>query len=284
MAVIITKRKLFILIGISFLFIITYTLDSDSVIRTETDHLLKDLNEHDILNSDMIPHAFHFDNEEYISPPCTIVNPLTNQFFDLRPLGSLGAEGETQSWNAKGFDYGRNFSLGVCSTPLRQLTNLNLNDFESINNKSAIGAFYSRKDGSKVSIGQVSTDLKFRGKKLIVEYENGDICHELFDKNGNSLKKTTLISFTCDREMMSKAKAIYVGSFNDCSYHFEIRTIHACATSNEESDDAVWIIFIFISLAALVVYYGAHHLYKLIKLHYERSVRPDLEAGPVKRG
>lgn len=208
-----------------------------------------------------------------LHPPCTITNSYTNQFFDLRPLGGLGFEGDAQAWNAKGFDYGRNFSIGVCFTPLRQLSSLTRLDFRDSLNKTNVGAYYTSQEGKKVSIGQVSTDLKFRGRKLVLEYENGDICPDLMNSKGESLRKSTLLSFTCDREIMKKARVNYLGSFNNCSYHFEVRTIHACATSTDVDDDEVLWIFVGVFLAALVVYFGANKIYAIIKTHYDSQLK-----------
>lgn len=207
--------------------------------------------------------------------PCTIVNEHTNQFFDLRPLGGLGLEGEVQAWNAKGFDYGRNFSIGVCFTPLRQLNSLSQVDFKETRNRTNVGAYYTKPEGNKVSIGQVSTDLRFRGKKLVLEYNNGDICPNLQNAQGEPLRKSTLLSFTCDREIMKKARVNYLGSFNNCSYHFEVRTIHACATANDASDDAVWLIFAGVFLAAVLVYLCANTVYAVLQRHYEAQIKHD---------
>ncbi|OBA18623.1 uncharacterized protein OGAPODRAFT_11155 [Ogataea polymorpha] len=157
-----------------------------------------------------------------ISPePCTVINPLTNQFFDLRPLGALGNDGLVQAWNARGYDYGRNFSIGICSTPLKQPQSLPESDFEGVTNKSEVGGYYTDTTGHKKSIGQISTTPKFRGRKLVLEYTDGSVCEGF--KNDGSLKKSTILSFVCDREIMTKASISYVGSLHDCSYFFEGR-------------------------------------------------------------
>lgn len=212
------------------------------------------------------------EQEEEIIEPCTIINPLTNQFYDLRELSSIGIDNEIQAWNAKGFDYGRNFSIGICSTPLRQLKALTDYDFIDTNNKSMVGGYYTNPEGNKVSIGKVSTDLKFRGLNLVLEYNDGDKC-----ENSPNLFKSTLLTFKCDREMMSKARVSYLGSMNNCSYFFEVRTVHACATANEQNDNAVWGIFLMILLSAIGVYFFAGIMYSIIKRHYERSMRKNHE-------
>ncbi|GMF07767.1 unnamed protein product [[Candida] boidinii] len=185
--------------------------------------------------------------------PCTVVNPLSNSFFDLRSLGSLGQEGKRQAWNAKGFDYGRNFSLGICSTPLKNVNNLTELDFSDISNKTEVGGYYTDEDGNKVSIGQVSISPKFRGRKLVLEYLDGSFCKKT--SGGETIRKSTILSFTCDREIMSKAQISYVGSLNDCSYFFEVRTIHACASAKKEDDLSLIWVFLLIFLAALCVFF-----------------------------
>lgn len=206
---------------------------------------------------------------EEIIQPCTITNPLTNQFYDLRDLSSINSE-EIQAWNAKGFDYGHNFSIGICSTPIRQLNNLTPLDFVDSANKSNIAGYYTNESGNKVSIGSISTDLKFRGMNLVLEYTNGDKC-----ESSNELFKSTLLTFKCDREMMSKARVNYLGSMDNCSYFFEVRTVHACATSNEKDETAIWGIFLSIVFSAIGVYLFAGIIYKIIKRHYENSIKKE---------
>lgn len=238
---------------------------SDDIIN-EITHL-KETKLEDITTS--LVSAVTPEEEETILDPCTIINPLTNQFFDLRPLSSLNNNNEIQAWNAKGFDYGRNFSIGICSTPLRQINALTNLDFVDSQNKSDIAGYYTNSKGHKVSIGSVSsTDLKFRGMNLIMEYSNGDKC-----ENTPDLSKSTLLTFKCDREMMSKARVNYLGSSNNCSYFFEVRTVHACATSYDEDDGDIWIIFLTILLSAVGVYFFAGIMYKIIKNHYEKRVK-----------
>lgn len=207
------------------------------------------------------------EHPEPILEPCTIINPLTNQFYDLRSLSSIGSN-EIQAWNSKGFDSGKNFSIGICSSPLRQVSALTDLDFTDSENKSTIAGYYSTQDGHKVSIGSVSTDLKFRGMNLVLEYTDGDRC-----ENSPNLRKSTLLTFKCDREMMSKARVNYLGAMDNCSYFFEVRTVHACATANEENDTAIWGIFLLIISSAIAVYFFAGIIYKFIKDHYERNLK-----------
>ncbi|KAK6198830.1 uncharacterized protein RJT21DRAFT_122466 [Scheffersomyces amazonensis] len=105
-------------------------------------------------------------------------------------------------------------------------------------------------------MGEFSTTPKFRGKKLTLTYENGAYCNKLMDtETGERLRKSTILTFTCDREMMAKASISYVGSSNDCSYYFEIRSHHACPTVSKANNLAAAWIFVFIVFAAFLVFY-----------------------------
>lgn len=207
-------------------------------------------------------------NDEILDPECTITNHQTGHFFDLRELSNLHMDDTHsipfQAWNAKGFDYGKNFSIGICSSPLRQINALTDLDFPTVANKSNVAGYYTGPHGEKVSIGDANSNLKFRGNQLLLEYENGDLC-----ENGDStqIRKSTLVTFRCDREMMSKARLSYIGSFHNCSYVFELRTIHACPAARDETESNIVSVFFAILLAAIGVYLGANKLYKLTEYY-----------------
>lgn len=69
----------------------------------------------------------------------------------------------------------------------------------------------------------VSTIPRFRGRKLVLAYENGSPC-----PHAPELRKSSLFSLMCDHEAYSKPSVSFVGQFNDCSYFFELRTSKAC--------------------------------------------------------
>jgi cation-dependent mannose-6-phosphate receptor len=62
------------------------------------------------------------------SPPCTAHSTTSGAFYDLRSI-SLGSEEakkttktpRTESWHAKGYDYGANFTLNVCAPVLEEV-------------------------------------------------------------------------------------------------------------------------------------------------------------------
>lgn len=71
----------------------------------------------------------------------------------------------------------------------------------------------------------LSTKPYFRGRKLVIEYTDGSPCPE-----APKLRKSTLMSLMCDRELFQKASISFVGQANECAYFFEVRTASACPT------------------------------------------------------
>lgn len=191
--------------------------------------------------------------------PCTVVNPLNHQFIDLSSL-SVNDEGNPLPWVSKSFDKLRNYTLGICSYPSK-----NTHAFQDLNS-TQVGGYYLQ-NGTYSSIGEFSTVPKFRGKKLVLTYENGSYCDNLIDsKTGQKLRKSSIITFTCDREMMAKASIQFVAEANDCTYFFEVRSHHACPTAPKANNlAAVWI-FLLIVLAAGSVYFSGELLYKHLKV------------------
>ncbi|KAH3678514.1 hypothetical protein WICMUC_001531 [Wickerhamomyces mucosus] len=198
--------------------------------------------------------------------PCSVHHPLTNGFYDLTDLSSINTE-NIVAWSAKGHDYNKNFTLGICSSPLKPNIEVDPNYQSLVKqpslklNSSEVGAFYTDEAGDKFSIGDFSSIPVFRGKKLTLTYENGSYCPNGLDR------KSTLLSFTCDKEILQKAQVSFVGVLHDCDYFFEVRTVHACPTARQDDNRAVIWIFVFILLAALFVYSSGGFLYKRIILN-----------------
>jgi cation-dependent mannose-6-phosphate receptor len=195
--------------------------------------------------------------------PCSSHHPLTNGFYDLSDLSSIGKE-SIVAWSARGYDYNKNFTLGVCSSPLKPGVDVN-NNYQGFGgdkvNSSEVGAVYTDAEGQKFSIGNFNSTPVFRGKKLTLTYTDGSYCPNKIDK------KSTILSFTCDREILQKASVSFVGALHDCDYFFEVRTVHACPTAQKADNLAVIWIFLFILLAALFVYCCGGFLYKRIVLN-----------------
>ncbi|ODQ77935.1 hypothetical protein BABINDRAFT_162988 [Babjeviella inositovora NRRL Y-12698] len=202
---------------------------------------------------------------------CTITNPLTNGFINLRELGALGHDGLVTAWNSKGFDYHHNFTLGICSTPFKQPA-----EVRDVSNSSLVGGYYTNADGTKFSIGEYSAHPKFRGRKLTLTYENGSYCSASKD-----LRKSTILSFVCDREIMAKAQVSFVGQLHDCAYYFEVRTVHACPTFNDEETASVAWVFFLLILVAAGVFFGAGHLYQLIRKNARRMAGTSADWKPT---
>ncbi|EGV65940.1 Cation-independent mannose-6-phosphate receptor CI-MPR [Yamadazyma tenuis] len=194
---------------------------------------------------------------------CTIVNPLSRGFIDLRGLSAGGNEGRPIGWGAKGYDSGVNFTIGICSSPMKKLHDKS--EIQDGMNSSLIGAYYKDpKSGQYVSIGEFNTVPKFRGRKLTLTYDGGSFCN-IRDENGDKIRKSTLITLTCDREMHSKAAVSYIGNSNDCSYMFEMRSHHVCPTAVKgNSTNAFWIFLIIIASAVIGISSG-NILYKQMK-------------------
>lgn len=198
--------------------------------------------------------------------PCTIVNPHSHGFIDLRGLSLLGNEGRALPWTTKGYDYGRNFTLGICSTPFKKSHNGPREMQDDVNSTLVGGYYMDTKSGRYVSLGEFSTTPVVRGRKLTLKYSNGSYCENLVDRStGLPVRRSTMITFTCDRDMLAKASISYVGSFDDCNYMFEVRSHHACPTAAKANNlAAVWI-FLLIFVAAVLVYFSGDFFYRNIR-------------------
>ena len=121
--------------------------------------------------------------------PCTIHSPSTGSYYDLRPLDlslqqqsspSKSKDSRTDSWHAKGYDYPANFTLNICGPVIESLEDVNGIPASRWKN---VSAFYRL--GSKThSIGQMNSELVFRGRSLVLNYTGGSPCPEL-DEDGN---------------------------------------------------------------------------------------------------
>ncbi|CAH02323.1 Mrl1p [Kluyveromyces lactis] len=215
---------------------------------------------------DPVPHDGKGDNgrndDDQEDPFCSVVNPNTGGFIDLSWLSSTPNEEKHDGnkdrnrkeqsktrWLVKGWEYNTNFTLGICSSSVGSELKDQLKD--------TTGAYYVDHANSDklVSIGDFSSTPKFTGKKLTMTYEGGDTCPNGVDK------KSTLINFVCDKEIATKAQISFIGQLHNCSYFFEVRSIHACPISNIGNDiNAVGIfasiiaVFLLIEIARRVVY------------------------------
>lgn len=185
---------------------------------------------------------------------CTITNPLSRLFIDLRPLSAFGNEGKPVPLGVRGYDSGVNFTLGICSTPMKKVHDRI--DIKDELDPMKIGAYY--KDvvtNQYVSIGEFNTQPVFRGKKLTLTYGNGSYCNLVDEKTGEKVRKSTIITLVCDRETQKKASVSYIGNIHDCDYMFEVRSHHVCPTANKDNNlNAFWIFLIIVVAAGGLLY------------------------------
>ncbi|AGO12886.1 AaceriADL369Cp [[Ashbya] aceris (nom. inval.)] len=184
-------------------------------------------------------------------PFCAVRNRSTGSYIDLSPLAS-NASGTPPNWFVRGWQFGANFTLGVCTSPL---------------DEGPVGAYYS--DGGRhVSIGNFATAPRYTGKKLTLTYEGGDLCPNRVDR------KSSLLYFVCDREIPTMAQVSLLGVLHNCSYIFEVRSVHACAAARAASDRSVLGIF----AAILLVFAAVELARRCCAAPLRRRFRPDFPA------
>lgn len=198
---------------------------------------------------------------------CAIMKSTTGAYIDLSQLSSTPNKlrkgqrsrnrkkesGKTR-WLVKGWGYETNFTLGICSSPVTDKE-------ENVLSNVTGGYYVDPKSEELVSIGQFKTTPKYTGKKITLAYENGDMCPNGVDK------KSTLLNFICDKDIPTKAQISFIGSLHDCSYFFEVRSIHACPASLKSNDINVLGIFFGIFFVFFAVEYGRRWFYKKLRVH-----------------
>lgn len=118
--------------------------------------------------------------EEKPDDPCTAHSVNSGAFYDLNTLSArILKDGETrhksdivEDWAARGWDYGSNFSINVCAPviqPLAEVVGISKNSYQNIS------AYYT-KDNLVYSLGEASSALHFRGRKLVLQYTGGSPC------------------------------------------------------------------------------------------------------------
>ncbi|PBP28601.1 vacuolar sorting receptor [Diplocarpon rosae] len=220
------------------------------------------------------------DKEEKILEPCT-VGSATGAFYDLRSLSisppaddKKPTKGEkVDDWHAKGYDYhqnGANFTLNICAPVVGKVEDVVGVDRSLWRNVSA----YYELGSKKYSIGQNSSELTLRGRRLVLQYTNGSPCtsekkrsaRDLNEREGqveakaeaDTRRKSTIISFHCDKDpLATQATATFVGTDPDeCSYHFEVLSRAACITA-EPAKQSVGpgALFGIMGVIAILVYF-----------------------------
>ena len=200
--------------------------------------------------------------------PCTIINPFNGAFYDLNTIAvqplkdhkKAHKDDRDESWHARGYDYGNNFTINFCAPVIETLEDV-VDVHKSL--WKNVSAYYTDGD-STYSIGQASTRPVFRGRKLVLNYTDGSYCDDRpnrlatrklrddpengddGDKNHHKKpadrkkpskrsetsrrRKSSLISFTCDRDSLApKAHINFIGASPDeCTYFFEAKSMAAC--------------------------------------------------------
>ena len=99
-------------------------------------------------------------------PECTVTNPATKEFFDLRPLirresdKSLlfyGFVDFRSDWHINGHKYNYNFTLNICEPVLSDYS-----DVVGVTDRTNVSGFYIGPKGEKISIGYLFVSSKVK--------------------------------------------------------------------------------------------------------------------------
>ena len=250
--------------------------------------------------------ALAADSEKPLDP-CTIISPINGAFYDLNTIAvqppkdhkKAHKDDRDESWHARGYDYGRNFTINFCAPVIEHLDNVVGVDEKLWKNVSA----YYTEGKEQYSIGQVSTRPMFRGRKLVLNYTDGSLCddnpskllprklqgHDDLEDETNDdgdehhkkpakkpshgspkppfRRKSTLISFTCDRDSLApKAHINFIGTPDECTYFFETKSMAACggATAAPQTLGPAGVFGVIFLIAAVVYLLGG--------IAYQRTV------------
>ncbi|MCJ1355555.1 MAG: Cation-independent mannose-6-phosphate receptor CI-MPR [Icmadophila ericetorum] len=202
--------------------------------------------------------------------PCTIKSNTSGTYYDLNDIAiHLPTEKERQklkddeeepkSYQAKGYDYGANFTLNICAPVVEPLDEVVGIESKLWKNVSA----YYMQGGQTFSIGQQSSELQLRGRNLFLKYTNGSPCEdprtshsrkerrsyldEDDDEPENSKpsptstpkssgrRKSTTISLLCEKDpLVKKPTVAFIDSPDECAYFFQVRTTAACGGIKQE--------------------------------------------------
>ncbi|MCJ1230681.1 Cation-independent mannose-6-phosphate receptor CI-MPR [Toensbergia leucococca] len=222
--------------------------------------------------------------------PCTIFSPSSGSFYDLNTIAiqpikdgkKAHKDDRTESWHAKGYDYGANFTLNFCAPVIEDLEDVVGVERALWQNVSA----YYKLEGKTYSIGQQSSEPIFRGPKLVLNYTSGSPCTQQFEKaqkltghndnddddDSGSLeevqRKTTIISLLCERDSLAaKASVSFVGaSLDECTYFFEARSVAACGgvSQSQQTLGPAGVFGVILLITAAVYLFGG--------IAYQRTV------------
>ncbi|KAF2800453.1 mannose 6-phosphate receptor domain-containing protein [Melanomma pulvis-pyrius CBS 109.77] len=230
--------------------------------------------------------------------PCTVRSPTTERYFDLNPIhrkpkdpgDKRRKEDEAvESWHARGYDYGANFTINFCGPVVETLTDVQDLDRDLWKNVSA----YYEIGSKQYALGLESYEPIFRGRKLVLNYTGGSLCpskreskRALFDPNDDvderddrdkekdrpkepERRKTTVISLLCEKaEPIAKTSISFVAAVDECVYFFEGRSPHACGGVEAETQAlGPGGVFGVIILIAVLVYLVGGWVYQRTVMH-----------------
>ncbi|CAG9952140.1 unnamed protein product [Clonostachys rosea f. rosea IK726] len=202
-------------------------------------------------------------------------------YFDLRPdiawpedSGKAHSKAQHKDYYARGWDYGKNFTLNICNSVVSPVTDVvgvsksqwanvsayytSQGNIYSIGSQSwtcnpvAASLFYSTQMGSPCGKSKSKSKSKSSPRSADSVYDDEEAlkkqhAHEVetYDKadDPKDRKKSTTISFLCDRDVANTHLAVsFVGTDPDeCAYFFEARSHHACAFLDEAGTRWWWI-------------------------------------------
>lgn len=194
------------------------------------------------------------DSHDEELPFCAAVSKLTGDFVDLSQLAKTIDHGD-QDWHIRGLDFGSNFSVNICKPVVRPPPD----QYSQVATPQNVGAYYIDANGRAQSLGEASAKPYFRGRNLVLQYDNGSPC---LDRDGREtpFRKSSIFSFRCDRDLLlssppSKAAVLtYAASANECSFFFEVRAVQACPSVDTTQGINPIIIFLVFIMVALLVY------------------------------
>lgn len=187
---------------------------------------------------------------------CTVMHPL-HGFIDLRPLNTIN--GRPHVWSTSGFDSDHNYTFGVCLSALPP--DGDLPSFRDVKDPKSVGAFFVDPISEEyILLGQISDLPKFVGRKLMLTYEDGSYCDSIVSAKGERLRRSTIINFKCDRDMLHKASVSHAASVLGCTYIFEVRSHYVCPTAAKADNLAALWIFLFILFAAFLVFFSGSYI------------------------
>ncbi|KAF7630370.1 putative vacuolar sorting receptor [Aspergillus flavus] len=207
-------------------------------------------------------------------PPCVARSPTTGFYYDLNSISlsppktkdeKLRGNVRDESWHAKGHDYHANFTINVCAPVVENIKDVVGVDRARWQNVSA----YYEKEGKVYSIGQQASEPFFRGRKLVLNYTDGSPCAGELIGNA-SRTKSTIMSFLCDRDAPAhQATASFVGTMDQCTYFFEVRSSAACGAVAPADGQGLGPAGVFgvIALIAVVAYLVGGCAYQRTVMH-----------------